>query len=58
MAIVFIYSRDDNDEEGVMHSKSDNIEIMVSDEADEGIQKLFDSFKNRSQNNLQSISCS
>ena len=41
-----------------MHSKSDNIEIMVSDEADEGIQKLFDSFKNRSQNNLQSISCS
>ena len=28
-----------------MHSKSDNIEIMVSDEADEGIQKLFDSLE-------------
>ena len=25
----------DNDEERVMHSKSDNIEIMINDEADE-----------------------
>ena len=32
-----------------MHSKSDNIEIMISDEADE----VFDSLKNRYQNNLQ-----
>ena len=28
----------DNDEERVMHSKSDNIEIMLSDEADEVIK--------------------
>ena len=34
-----------------MHSKSDNIEIMISDEADEVIKKLFDSLKNRYQNN-------
>ena len=40
-------SEDDNDEECVMHSKSDNIEIMISDEADEVIKKLFDSLKNR-----------
>ena len=38
-----------------MHLKSDNIRIMVSDQADEGIAKRFNSFKNRYQNNLQSM---
>ena len=38
-----------------MHSKSDNIEIMINDEADEVIKELFDSLKNRYQNNLQWI---
>ena len=33
-----------NDEEHVMHSKSDNIEIMTNDEADKVIKHLFDSF--------------
>ena len=28
----------DNDEECVMHSKSDNIEIMINDEADQVIK--------------------
>ena len=37
----------DNDEEHVMHSKSDNIEIMMNDKADEIIEELFDSLKNR-----------
>ena len=32
-----------------MHSKSDNIEIMISDKGDE----VFDSLKNRYQNNLE-----
>ena len=36
-----------------MHSKSDNIEIMVNNEADEVIKELFDSLKNRYQNNLE-----
>ena len=36
-----------------MHSKSDNIEIEINDEADEVIEKLFDSLKNRYQNNLE-----
>ena len=45
----------DNDEELVMHSKSDNLEIMISDEADEVIKELFDSLKNRYQNNLESM---
>ena len=30
-----------NDEKHVMHSKSDNIEIMINDEADEVIKELF-----------------
>ena len=37
----FISSKD-NDEEHVMHSKSDNIEIMIDDEADKVITELFD----------------
>ena len=45
----------DNDEEQVMHSKCDNIEIMINDEADEVIKKLFDSLKNRYHNNLESM---
>ena len=40
-----------------MHSKSDNIEIMISDEVikDEVIEELFDSLKNRYQSNLESM---
>ena len=37
-----------------MHSKSDKTEITINDEADEVIKRLFDSLKNRYQNNLQS----
>ena len=32
-----------------MHSKSDNKEIMINDEADEVIKENFDSFKHRYQ---------
>ena len=53
ITINFISSKDDNDEDHVMHSKRDDIEIMISDEADEVIKKLFDSLKNRYQNYLQ-----
>ena len=38
-----------------MHSKTDNIKIMISDEADEVINEIFDSLKNRYQNNLELI---
>ena len=41
------------DEERVMHSKSDNIEIIINDEADEFIKELFGSLKNRYQNTLK-----
>ena len=50
----FIYSID-NDKERVMHSKSDNIEIMIYNEADEVNIELFDSLKDRYQNNLESM---
>ena len=36
-----------------MHSKNDNIEIMINDEADEVIKELLDSLKNRYQNNSE-----
>ena len=54
MANNFISSID-KDEECVMHSKSENIEIMIGDEADEVIEELFDSLTNRYQNNLESM---
>ena len=38
-----------------MHLKRDNIEIMISDKADEVFKELFDSLKNKYQNNLESF---
>ena len=43
--INLISSKDNNDEERVMHSKCDNIEPMISDETDEIIKNLFNSLK-------------
>ena len=37
---IFMFSKD-NDEEHVMHSKSNNIEIMINDKVDEVIEELF-----------------
>ena len=36
-----------------MHSKSDNIEIKSNDKADEVVEEISKSFKNRYQNNLK-----
>ena len=41
-----------------MHSKSDNIEIMINDEADVVKNEPFDLLKNRYQNNLESMKVS
>ena len=38
-----------------MHSKTDNINVMMNDKADEVIKELFDSLKNKYQSNLESI---
>ena len=37
----------DNDEERVIQSKSDNVEVMISDKTDEVMKELFDSLKKR-----------
>ena len=34
-------SSNDNDDERVMHSKSDNIEVMINDKADEVMEELL-----------------
>ena len=52
IAVNFISSRN-NDEERVMHSKSDNIQIMNNDKADEVIEKRFESLFNRYQLDLK-----
>ena len=45
-AAKFIFSKD-NDEERVMHSKSNNIEIIINDEADEVIEEPLESLLNK-----------
>ena len=54
----FISSKDDDDEDHAMHSKCGSLEIVISDETNEIIVKIFNSLKNRYQNNLQSMKCS
>ena len=49
------FSSNGNDEERVMHSKRDNIEIMINDKADEVIEKLFISLLNRCRNILEEL---
>ena len=44
IAISFISSRD-NDEEPVINSKSDSIEIIINDGEDEVIKQVFKSLK-------------
>ena len=41
ITINLISSRDNNDEEHVMHSRSDNIEITMNEEADKATKELF-----------------
>ena len=36
-----------------MHSKSSNMKIMIHDKADKVLKELFDSLKNKYQNNLE-----
>ena len=44
-----------NDEKRLIHSKIDKLEIIMNDEAGKVIKELFDSLKNRYQNNLESM---
>ena len=52
MAINFISSKD-SDETSTMHTKSNNVEIMIGSETNEIIQELFDSFLQKYQEGLE-----
>ena len=49
MTAIHFISFKDNDQGRAIHPKSDNIEIMINDKADEVIEKLFQSFLYRYQ---------
>ena len=55
MIAINITSSKDTDEERVMHSKSDNIEIMINNKADEVIDELFQSLLSRYQIGLETL---
>ena len=42
-------ANNDTNEDQIMHSKNDNIEIMINDKADEVIKELFKSILDRYQ---------
>ena len=48
IAISFVSSKD-TDEERIIHSKSENIEVKINDEANEVIKELFESLLSRYQ---------
>ena len=52
LAIKFMFSKDTK-EERVMHSKSDNIEIMTYNKTYKVIEKLFESIRYRYQTGLE-----
>ena len=52
IAINFM-SSNDNDEERVMHSSSNNVEMMINDKEDEVIEELFQSLLSRCQIELE-----
>ena len=53
MTINFFSSKNDPDETRIMRTKGDNIEIMMGSEADEVIEKLFESLLERYQEGLE-----
>ena len=53
MRTINFMSSKENDEEHVMHSKSDNVDIIGHDRADEAIEELFESLLSRYQIGLK-----
>ena len=51
--INFISLKPGSDETRIMHTRSDNIEIMIGDDNDDVIEELFKSFLKRYEENLQ-----
>ena len=53
MKINFISSSPESDETLIMHTRRDNLEIMVSSETGEVIKELFESLLQRYQKRLE-----
>ena len=53
MRTINFMSSKENDEEHTMYSKSDNVEIIGHDRADEAIEELFESLLSRYQIGLK-----
>ena len=51
--INFISLKPGTDETRIMHTRSDNIEIMIGDDNDDIIEELFKSFLQKNEENLQ-----
>ena len=51
--INFISSKPDSDETRIMHTKSDNLEIMIGSDTNEVTEDLFKSLLQRYQENLE-----
>ena len=51
--INFIFLKPGSDETHIMHTKRDNIEIMIGDDNDDIIEELFKSFLQKYEENLQ-----
>ena len=51
--ISFIYLKPGSDETRIMHTRNDNIEIMIGDDNDDIIEELFKSFIQKYEENLQ-----
>ena len=51
--INFIFSEPDSDETHIMHTKSDNLEIMIGNDTNEVIEDLFKSLLQGYQENLE-----
>ena len=53
--IDFISPKDGNGQERIMHSKSNDKEIMSNEKADEVVEELFESTLNIYQNDLEKL---
>ena len=53
MAINFISSKPDSDVTGIMHTESNNTEIMIGSDTNEIIEELFKSLLDKYQENLE-----
>ena len=53
LLVAIIISSEDSDQTRTMHSKSENVKILIDNEPDEIIEKLFDSLLQRHQKRIE-----